>query len=53
MLQLLQIEWSRNIILNAGSIAQLIKTFAEEHFKVYERYCSNEVYQQRTLSKLK
>jgi hypothetical protein len=49
----LEAEWCKNPVLNPGVIARLVKSFAEEHFNVYERYCSNEVYQQRVLTRLK
>lgn len=52
-LQQLEAEWNKGPLLNPGSVARIVQSFADEHFKVFERYCRNEVYQKRTLDKLR
>ena len=45
--------WKRNCILDANEICDLVSEFTQQHFDVYVKYCSNQVYQDRKLVELK
>ena len=47
----LESRWQESVRLTG--IADIIQTHAKENFQVYVKYCSNQVYQDRTLKRLK
>ena len=47
----LESRWQESVRLTG--ITDIIRTHAKENFQVYVKYCSNQVYQDRTLKRLK
>ena len=47
----LESRWQESVRLTG--IADIIQSHAKENFQVYVKYCSNQVYQDRTLKRLK
>ena len=47
----LESRWQESVRLTG--IADIVRTHAKENFQVYVKYCSNQVYQDRTLKRLK
>jgi len=47
----LESRWQESVLLTG--ICDIIKAHAKENFQVYVKYCSNQVYQDRTLKRLK
>jgi len=47
----LESRWQESVLLSG--ICDIIKAHAKENFQVYVKYCSNQVYQDRTLKRLK
>ena len=47
----LESRWQESVRLSG--IADIIRTHAKDNFQVYVKYCSNQVYQDRTLKRLK
>jgi len=47
----LESRWQESVLLSG--ICDIIRQHAKENFQVYVKYCSNQVYQDRTLKRLK
>ena len=47
----LEARWQASVVLSG--ICDIVKTHAKKHFQIYVKYCSNQVYQDRTLKQLK
>lgn len=47
----LENRWQASVILTG--IPEIVQKHAQHHFQVYVKYCSNQVYQDRILKKLK
>jgi neuronal guanine nucleotide exchange factor len=47
----LEKRWQSSFLLNG--LCDVVRDHAENHFQVYVKYCSNQVYQDRILKKLR
>ena len=45
--------WKRDCVLKPVEVCNLVSEFAQLHFDVYVKYCSNQIYQDRKLNLLK